>query len=140
MKTILEQDNIFNGARHHSTKRCEQDDCENDEGNRASPERKAKGDRHPASPEDPDSSESSTSDSDARFYRRRNQDKPQKARKTEDDHDGPVSGTALKLAMQFLSRPENKRSGPRDKRYSTDDYSHMMTPSLKQHRASAFIC
>ncbi len=56
------------------------------------------------------------------FYRRRNQDKPQKARKTEDDHDGTVSGTSLKLAMQFLSRPENKWSGPRDKRYSTDDY------------------
>ncbi len=96
-----------------------------------SPERKGKCDRHPASPEDPDPSEPSGSDSDAGFYRRRNQDKPQKARKSEDDQDGPVSGTYLKLAMQFLSRPENKWSRPRDKRYSTDEYvrhySHMMT-------------
>ena len=34
----------------------------------------------------------------------------------------PMSRESLNLAVQFLGRPENKRSGPEDPRYTTDEY------------------
>ena len=51
----------------------------------------------------------------------------------------PMNRESLKLAVQFLSRPENKWSGPEDPRYNTDEYVQRFSRMMKLFGATSTL-